>query len=78
MLVLNTTPSTAAMTMTSREIAELTGKNHADVLRDIRNMLDALEVGQSSFADSYVNLHKRRRGRGYHPRPSLASVTPAS
>ena len=31
------------LTMTSREIAELTGKRHADVMRDVRTMLDALE-----------------------------------
>lgn len=30
------------ITMTSREIAELTGKNHADVMRDIRNMEEKL------------------------------------
>ena len=29
-------------TMSSKEIAELTGKNHGDVLRDIRNMLKSL------------------------------------
>ena len=34
-------------TMTSREIAELTGKNHADVLRDIRNLQD--QVGTESI-----------------------------
>jgi phage regulator Rha-like protein len=30
------------LTMSSREIAELTGKRHADVLRDIRNTFDQL------------------------------------
>ena len=43
----------AAISMTSQEIAELTGKNHADVLRDIRNMIEQLGITDSSFAASY-------------------------
>ncbi len=43
----------AAISMTSLEIAELTGKNHADVLRDIRNMVEQLGITDSSFAASY-------------------------
>ena len=45
----------AVKTMSSREIAELTGKNHSDVLRDVRKMLVDLELGESSFAGSYLS-----------------------
>lgn len=41
-------------TMSSREIAELTGKAHKNVLRDIENMLKALNLEQNSFL-SFVN-----------------------
>lgn len=48
--------------MTSREISELTGKNHADVMRDVRNRLAQLEMGISSFADTLVNA---QNGQAY-------------
>lgn len=41
--------------MSSREIADLTGKRHADVMRDLRNLFAALELTERSFASSYVD-----------------------
>ncbi len=49
------------VTMTSLEIAEQTGKNHPDVLRDIRNMLDKLEIDESKFASIYLDKYLREQ-----------------
>lgn len=46
-------------TMSSREIAELTGKNHADVLRDIRNVLIEAGIDESKFAGIYKDSMNR-------------------
>lgn len=45
------------LTMTSREIAELTGKEHRNVIRDIRTLLTDLygEGGELSFEHTQVN-----------------------
>ena len=44
---------TETVSMTSLEIAELTGKEHKHVVRDIRNMIEQLGITDSSFAASY-------------------------
>jgi len=40
--------------MSSREIAELTAKRHADVCRDIRRQLEQQEIAERTFASSYI------------------------
>ena len=48
-------------TMSSLEIASLTGKNHADVLRDIKKILIEAEIDESKFAGIYLDTYKRQK-----------------
>nr|WP_275415032.1 Rha family transcriptional regulator [Novacetimonas pomaceti] len=47
--------------MSSREIAELTGKQHAHVMRDIRAMLEQVGEGQSKFGSTYLDAQGKAR-----------------
>lgn len=47
--------------MSSREIAELTGKRHPDVKRDIQAMLRDLKIDVSSFAHIYLDGQNRQQ-----------------
>lgn len=48
-----------ALTMTSREIAELTGKAHKDVTRDIDNILIQADIDARRFAHTYIDSQNR-------------------
>lgn len=50
-----------AVTMTSREIAELTGKAHFNVLIDIRKMLAELGEDELKFQDIYLDSMNRQQ-----------------
>ena len=47
--------------MDSRDIAAITGKNHADVCRDIRKALSDLELDESKFASVYLGGNGENR-----------------
>lgn len=57
------TNNSRQQTMTSLQIAEITGKNHSDVMRAIRNMESAwIKVSQSNFAlASYKDAQGKER-----------------
>ena len=54
-----------AVTMSSREIAELTGKEHKNVKRDIENMLSDLGEDALSFERIYIDSVNRQQTE-YH------------
>ncbi|HDG7833274.1 TPA: Rha family transcriptional regulator [Klebsiella quasipneumoniae] len=45
----------------AREIAELTEKQHAHVLRDVRLMFSALNIPESNFGSGYLDAQNQQR-----------------
>ncbi|HHT9074204.1 TPA: Rha family transcriptional regulator [Edwardsiella tarda] len=58
---MNNLISSDAITMSSREIAELTGKQHGHIKRDIEGMLQDLREDVSSFGYIYFDSCNRRQ-----------------
>lgn len=50
-----------AVTMSSREIAELTGKRHDNVMADIRSMLSELKIDVLTFQGIYLDSMNREQ-----------------
>lgn len=57
--------TTIPLTMSSREIAELTGKRHDNVVRDIEKMLNDVGMGLLNFEDTYINPQNGQEYRCY-------------
>lgn len=58
-------PNDMPVTMTSREIAELTGKVHSNVMRDIRAMMDALEQDSNLNSVCKTTTYSGTNGQSY-------------
>ncbi|HBQ8785706.1 TPA: Rha family transcriptional regulator [Klebsiella quasipneumoniae subsp. quasipneumoniae] len=49
------------LTMSIREIAELTEKEHRNVLRDVRSMFSALNLGVLNFEQTYLDVQNKEQ-----------------
>lgn len=54
-------PTEMTATMSSLTIAEITGKEHAHVMRDIRETLAQAEIGESKFGFTYIDSQNKTR-----------------
>ncbi len=64
----NNFQNTTVPTMSSREIAELCGKQHAHVMRDIRKVFSELKIDLSNFAGLYKDTKGESRSCYHLPK----------
>ena len=57
---------TDQQTITSMEIAEITGKNHSDVLRAVREMESAWEKVKKKRKFAFLQIYMRLIEQAYH------------
>lgn len=65
-LVSSNTQNPEVNTMSSREIAELTGKKHSHVMRDIRVMIERQVIQPSEFSSSSYQVVGQTRNYKYY------------
>ena len=71
MMVLTTIegrPDNIAPAMSSLQIADITGKPHNDILKDIRRILEEAEIGVGEFSRTYTDASNRQSPCYFLPR----------
>lgn len=58
-------PGEGPLTMSSREIAELTGRAHHKVMRDIRHMIEELEEEEVNLSNFGLVSYRDEKNREY-------------
>ncbi|WP_415798651.1 Rha family transcriptional regulator, partial [Comamonas aquatilis] len=61
-------PAAIPLTMSSREVADLTGKRHDNVVADIRKMLAELGLDPLKFQGIYLDGMNRQQTEFHLPR----------
>jgi len=69
---MNIIATSQPLTMSSLEIAELCDKEHRNVMRDIKNMLEQLEMGALSFEHTYINPQNGQQYKCYNLNKELS------